>query len=81
MSRAIFLNMSEKSIILHCESEKIGISVISKLPAGGTRLVCMSVQGAEQIRRKLKAQLMKGDVATERYGPGGALASRASFVH
>jgi hypothetical protein len=31
----------------------------------------MSVQGAEQIRHKLKAQLVKGDVASGRYGPGG----------
>ena len=81
MSRAVFLNMSEKAIILHCEREKIGISVISKVPAGGTRLVCMSVQGAEQIRRKLKTRLMKGDVAAERYGPGRASAPRALFVH
>ena len=81
MSRAVFLNMSEKAIILHCEREKIGISVISKLPAGGNRLVCMSVQGAESIRRKLKTRMMKGDVATERHGPGGALTSRAPFSH
>jgi len=63
--------MSEKASILHCESEKIDIPVINKRPAGGTRLVCMSVHDAEQIRRKLKTRLMKGDVATERHGPGG----------
>jgi hypothetical protein len=72
MNRAVFLNMSEKAIVLHCESERMGISVISKLPAGGTRLVCMRVYGAEQIRRKLKTRLMKGDLALERHGPGGS---------
>ena len=76
MSRAIFLNMSEREIVLHCESEKVGISSIGKLPTGGTRLVCMSVHGAGQIRRKLKAHLMKGDVATERHGPGGSFVPR-----
>ena len=77
MSRAVFLDMSERAIILHCESEKIGISSIGKLPSGGTRLVCMSVHCAEQIRRKLKARLMKGDLATERHGPGGDFVARA----
>ena len=77
MSRAIFLNMSERAIILHCEAQRIGISAISELPSGGTRLVCMSVHGAEQVRRKLKARLMKGDVARERHGPGGGSRARA----
>jgi hypothetical protein len=76
MSRAVFLNMSEGSIILHCESQNIGISAISTLPTGGTRLVCMSVHGAEQIRRKLKDRLMKGDVARERHGPGWGFVAR-----
>ena len=57
MSRAIFLNMTERSLILHCEAKKIGISVISKLPTGGTRLVTMSMRGAEQIRRDFKSKL------------------------
>ena len=77
MSRAVFLNMSERAIIVHCEIEQIGISAISRLPAGGTRLVCMSGRGADQIRRKLKARLMKGDLATERHGPGGDFVPRA----
>ena len=77
MSRAVFLDMSERAVILHCEGEKIGISSIGKLPEGGTRLVCMSAYGAEQIRRKLKARLMKGAVAREHHGPGGDFVARA----
>lgn len=76
MSRAVFLDMSERAIILDCETAKIGISAIGKLPTGGTRLVCMSVRGAEQIRRKLKARLLKGDVARERHGPGAGFVAR-----
>lgn len=45
MSRAVFLDMSEKAVILHCNAEKIGISSIGKVATGGTRLVCMSVDG------------------------------------
>ena len=77
MSRAVFLNLSERAIVAHCESEKIGISSIGKLPTGGTRLVCMSVDGAAQIRRKLKANLMKGDVANEQHGPGWGFVARS----
>lgn len=77
MSRAVFLNLSERAIIAHCEAEKIGISSIGKLPTGGTRLVCMSVDGAAQIRRKLKANLMKGDVANEQHGPGWGFVARS----
>ena len=70
MSRAVFLDMSEKSVIAHCEAEDIGISCIGKLPTGGTRLVCMSVYGAAQVRLKLKAKLMKDDAARQQRGPG-----------
>ena len=70
MSRAVFLDMSEKSVIAHCEAEKIGISSIGKVPTGGTRVVCMSVDGAAQIRSQLKTKLMKGDAAREQHGPG-----------
>jgi len=77
MSRAVFLDMSEKSIIAHCEAEKIGISCIGKVPPGGTRLVCMSVDGAAQVRRQLKARLLKGDAAREQHGPGWGFVPRS----
>lgn len=77
MSRAVFLDMSERSVIAHCEAEKIGISCIGKVLTGGTRLVCMSVDGAAQIRGQLKAKLMKGDAAREQHGPGWGFAPRS----
>jgi hypothetical protein len=77
MSRAVYLNMSEKAVVAHCETENIGISSIAKVPTGGTRLVCMSVDGAAQVRRKLKASLMKGVVAQEQHGPGGGFTPRS----
>ena len=76
MSRAVFLNMTERAIVALCEAEKIGISSIGALPTGGTRLVCMSVAGAAQIRQKLKTNLMKGDVANEQHGPGWGFVAR-----
>jgi len=76
MSRAVFLDMSEKSVIAHCEAEKIGISCIGKVP-GGIRLVCMSVDGAAQIRSQLKSKLMKDHAAREQHGPGWGFVARA----
>jgi hypothetical protein len=70
MSRAVFLEMTEKAAIAHCTGTKIGISAIRTLPTGGTRLVCMSSDGAAQVRRELASKLMKDDAAREQRGPG-----------
>jgi hypothetical protein len=77
MSRAVYLDMAEKAVIAHCEAEKIGISSIGKAPTGGTRLVCMSVDGAAQVRRKLKGKLTKADVPPEQHGPGWSFVGRS----
>jgi hypothetical protein len=76
MSRAVFLNMSERAATAHCKAENIGISTMRKLPTGGIRLVCMSVDGAERIRRDLKSLLLKGEVAREQQGPGWGFVAR-----
>jgi hypothetical protein len=70
VSRAVFLNMSERAVIAHCEAGGVGISAIRTLPTGGTRLVCMSVEGAARIRRDLEAKLMHVDPALQGHGPG-----------
>lgn len=69
MSRVIHLSLDEGAVATRCLSEKVGISAIESLPAGGTRLVCMSGEGAELIRRKLKKHLIDGDVTRERFRP------------
>ena len=77
MSRAVFLDMNEKAVIAHCAKENIGISSIRSVPSGGTRLVCMSVDGAARIRDQLKAKLIKGDAAREQRGPGADFVARS----
>jgi hypothetical protein len=77
MSRAVFLAMSEKAVVAHCEAEKIGISSITTIPTGGTRLVCMSVDGAARVRQQLKAKLMKGDETRQQGGPGWDFVARS----
>ena len=69
MTRTIHLSMGEGDVVARCLNEKVGVSAIERLPEGGVRLVCMSVDGAEVIRRKLKQHLIKGDVTRERFRP------------
>ena len=73
MSRAINLSMGEGDVIARCLTERVGVSAIEPLPAGGVRLVCMSVEGADQIRRKLKSHIIKGDVKRHRFRPTSPL--------
>ena len=69
MSRVIHLNLDEGVVVIRCLSEQVGISAIERLPQGGVRLVCMSSDGAARIRRKLKANVIDGDVRRERHRP------------
>lgn len=73
MSRAININMSERAVLDKCQSESIGVSAIETLPRGGVRLVCMSGEGAETIRRLLKGKLIEGEVTRERFRPTSPL--------
>jgi hypothetical protein len=69
MSRVVHLSLDEGVVTIRCMSEKVGVSAIESLPGGGVRLVCMSNDGAELIRRKLKRYLIGGDVTRERLRP------------
>jgi hypothetical protein len=65
MSRELFVSLDEGEVVAKCLAADVGISAIEGLPAGGTRLVCMSVFGAETMRKKLKADLIVGVVARQ----------------
>ena len=69
MSRVIHLNLDEGVVVIRCMSEKVGVSAIESLPSGGVRLVCMSNDGADLIRRKLKRYVLDDDVKREAYRP------------
>ena len=68
MSRVVNLSLSESAARDHCETRKIGVSALERLPDGGVRLVCMSGHGAEQVRRTLKAKLLKDPVRRAAHG-------------
>ena len=73
MSRVIQLSMSEGETVAKCLEAKVGVSAIERLASGGVRLVCMSSDGAQTIRKKLKSHIIKGDVVRQRYRPVKAL--------
>ena len=69
MSRTIHLTMDESEAVSRCAAQNVGVSAVERLPLGGVRLVCMSVDGAELMRRKLKAHLIKGEITRQRHRP------------
>ena len=73
MSRVVHLNLEEGVVVIRCLSEKVGVSAIERLPGGGVRLVCMSSDGAELIRKKLKSYLIAGEIERERHRPAKPL--------
>lgn len=74
MTRVLYLKIEEGKVIASCLKQKVGISAIERLPAGGVRLVCKSSEGAEVMRRMLKADLLDEDaVVRERHRPANPL--------
>ncbi|GAA4725147.1 hypothetical protein H9L13_00070 [Sphingomonas lutea] len=73
MSRVLFLDMAEGDVVARCLTEKVGVSAIERLPNGGTRLVCMSRDGAATMNHKLKKHLIAGNVVRAAYRPASPL--------
>ena len=69
MNRALFVSLDESDVLRRCRAAKVGISAIEKLPAGGTRVVCMSTDGAALLKKKLKSHLISGDVTRQEIRP------------
>jgi len=62
LSRVLHLRMAESEVRDQCQSKGVGVSALEKLPDGGVRLVCMSSEGADTMRTRLKSKLIAGDV-------------------
>lgn len=74
MSRTLYLNLDEGKVIVCCLKEKVSVSAIERLPAGGTRLVCSSSEGAHRIRAVLEDQLLDaGGIMREPHRPSTPL--------
>ena len=73
MSRVLFVDLDEGTVVTKCLAEDVGISAIERLPKGGTRLVCMSSDGAATMAQKLKKHLISGDVVRAAHRPASPL--------
>ena len=50
MSRVLLVALDERQVTAKCLAEKVGISALEGVPGGGVRLVCVSADGAAQVR-------------------------------
>ncbi|ABD27511.1 hypothetical protein Saro_3076 [Novosphingobium aromaticivorans DSM 12444] len=62
MTRAVNVVMQEAEVLALCARKSIAVSAIEVLPSGGTHLVCVTMDGADQVRRLLRKSLIEGRV-------------------
>ena len=67
MSRAMNLSLPEEEVRRLCLAQGDSISAIEPLQTGGTRLVCTSSAGADEMRLRLRGHLIEGDVIRYRF--------------
>lgn len=58
MSRALNVSLAEAAVTETCRKLDIGVSAIEALPSGGTRVVCLTGDGAGILRAKFKKSLI-----------------------
>lgn len=62
MSRAMNVSLAEADVAALCKTAGVSISAIEVLPSGGTHLVCLTGEGAEDMRHRMKKHLITGRV-------------------
>lgn len=62
MSRAMNICLPETKVRARCEAAGVAISALEVLPSGGTRLVCMREEGADEMRVVFKSSMIEGRV-------------------
>ena len=62
MSRAMNIRLPQAEVVAACATAKVAISAIEVLPSGGTHLVCLTGDGAEDMRHRMKKHLITGRV-------------------
>jgi hypothetical protein len=73
LSRALNLAMSETDVLGRCRDAGVGVSALELLPSGGVRLVCMSMAGADLVRRLLSKKIIQGNVERQKFRPSRPL--------
>lgn len=61
------LTLAEADVKDLCRKAGVAISAIEPLPSGGTRLICITAPGAEEMRLRLRGHLIDGAVTRHRF--------------
>ncbi len=56
------LDLPEADVLAQCEKSGVRVSAIEPLLSGGTHLVCLTSDGADEIRLKLRSRIIAGAV-------------------
>ncbi|MGL3822943.1 hypothetical protein [Sphingopyxis sp. R3-92] len=67
MSRAMNLALPEAEVKRLCHEHGVSISAIEPLRSGGTRLICTTGAGAEEMRLRLRGHVIDGEVTRHRF--------------
>lgn len=67
MSRAMNLKIKPETVVTHCAKAGVRISAIEQLPSGHTHLVCVTGEGADEMRRLLAKHVVEGRQARYAY--------------
>ncbi|MGE3690128.1 MAG: hypothetical protein AB7F98_01965 [Novosphingobium sp.] len=62
MSRALNVALPQADVAALCKTAGVAVSDIETLPTGGTHLVCLTSDGAGEMRHKLKKHVIEGRV-------------------
>ena len=56
------LTLPEADIVVRCAADNIAISAMEPLASGGTRLVCITLEGADKARLRFSKHIIQGPV-------------------
>lgn len=62
ITRAMNLKLPEHEVVDRCHRNAIAISAIETLLSGGTHLVCVTIEGADEARHLFRQNIIQGAV-------------------
>lgn len=62
ITRAMNLSLPEHEVIDRCRRNAIAISAVETLLSGGTHLVCITIEGADDARHLFRQDIIHGAV-------------------
>lgn len=67
MSRAINVSLNEAEVKKLCDAKGIAISAMEPLPSGGTRVICVLMEGTDAVRAAVGKKVLDDKVRRYRF--------------